>query len=117
MNSTWFHVALIYALAVWLARKFGAVFPWRIGILFYALVLIFLWQPMTGPYVNIPVDIVRMVPPWSATVYGGRLSNPEMNDITLQIVPWAHQVREAWKSWRFPLWNALSGSGYPLLAN
>ncbi|PYQ50336.1 MAG: hypothetical protein DMF59_11085 [Acidobacteria bacterium] len=35
----------------------------------------------------------------------------------MQIVPWAHQVREAWKSMHFPLWNALSGAGYPLLAN
>jgi hypothetical protein len=40
-----------------------------------------------------------------------------MNDLAMQIVPWAHQAREAWRSLHFPIWNALSGCGYPLLAN
>ena len=117
MNSTWFHVGVLYAVAVWLARRWGSNFPWRIAALFYALVLIFLWRPMTGPYVNIPVDIVQIIPPWWAGTRDHRVANLDMNDIVMQIVPWAHQVREAWKSMHFPLWNALSGSGYPLLAN
>ena len=33
------------------------------------------------------------------------------------MVPWAHEVREQWKSLRFPLWNSHAVSGYPLLAN
>jgi len=117
MNSTWFYVAVLYAAAVWLARRWGSDFPWRIAGLFYALVLVFLWLPLTGPYVNIPVDIVQTFPPWFITTRDHRVANAEINDIVLQIVPWAHQVREAWKSLHFPLWNALSGSGYPLLAN
>ncbi len=117
MNSTWFYVALLYAVAVWIARRCGSNFPWRIAALFYALVLIFLWQPLTGPFVNLPVDVVQTLPPWSAMVRSHRVLNFEINDIVMQIVPWAHQVREAWKSLHFPLWNALSGSGYPLLAN
>ncbi len=117
MNSTWFHVGVLYAAAVWLARLRGSTFPWRIAGLFYVLVLIFLWAPLTGPYVNIPVDIVQQLPPWSAAIKYHRAANFELNDIVMQIVPWAHQVREAWKSFHFPLWNALSGSGYPLLAN
>src|SRR5205814_3489645 len=117
MNLTWVYVALLYAAAVWIARRSGAAFPWRIAALFYALVLIFLWHPMTGEYVNLPVDIVQQLPPWSAMIRDHRVANFELNDIVMQIVPWAHQVREAWKSLHFPLWNALSGSGYPLLAN
>jgi hypothetical protein len=117
MNFTWLYVALLYAAAVWIARRRGAAFPWRIAALFYALVLIFLWHPMTGEYVNLPVDIVQQLPPWSAMVRDHRVANFELNDIVMQIVPWAHQVREAWKSMHFPLWNAMSGSGYPLLAN
>jgi len=117
MNSTWFHVGVLYAAAVWLARRWGSTFPWRIAALFYALVLIFLWAPLTGPYVNIPVDIAQPLPPWSASIRYHRAANFELNDIVMQIVPWAHQVREAWKSFHFPLWNSLSGSGYPLLAN
>ena len=117
MNFTWLYVGLLYAAAVWLARRWGSTFPWRIAALFYALVLIFLWAPLTGPYVNIPVDIVQQLPPWSANIRYHRAANFELNDIVMQIVPWAHQVREAWKSFQFPLWNSLSGSGYPLLAN
>jgi len=117
MNLTWLYVALLYAAAVWIARRFGSSFPWRISALFYALVLVFLWRPMTGPYVNLPVDIVQSLPPWWGMIKDHRVANLEMNDIVMQIVPWAHQVREAWKSFHFPLWNALSGSGYPLLAN
>jgi hypothetical protein len=117
MNSTWFYVALLYAAAVWLARKWGSTFPWRIALLFYALVLIFLWQPMTGPYVNIPVENVLQLPPWSAVFRPQRPLNFEMNDTVMQIVPWAHQVRESWKSFHFPIWNPLAGCGYPLLAN
>ncbi len=84
---------------------------------FYALVLIYLFRPMTGCYVNLPVDFINILPPWGAWGHRHLLSNPEMNDLTMQIVPWAHQAREAWRSLQFPIWNALSGCGYPLLAN
>lgn len=84
---------------------------------FYALVLIDLFRPMTGQYVNVPVDFVKSLPPWGTWLQHSGLSNPEMNDLTMQIVPWAHQAREAWRAFHFPLWNALSGCGYPLLAN
>lgn len=117
MNLTWLYVGVLYAVAVWLARRWGSTFPWRIAALLYVLVLIFLWGPLTGPYVNIPVDIVQQLPPWSASIRYHKAANFELNDIVMQIVPWAHQVREAWKSFEFPLWNSLSGSGYPLLAN
>jgi len=40
-----------------------------------------------------------------------------MNDIVLQIVPWAHQVREAWRSLHPPLWNDMAACGYPLLGS
>ena len=117
MNWTWLFVALLYAAAVWIARRAGSAFPWRIAALFYALVLIFLWRPMTGPWVNLPVDIVQTLPPWFAVTHDHHVANMEINDIVMQIVPWAQQVREAWTSLHFPLWNNLSGSGYPLLAN
>ena len=117
MNGTWLYVAALYAAAVWIARRCGSRFPWRIAALFDVLVRMFLWAPMTGPCVNLPVDVVQTLPPWSAMVRDHRVANFELNDIVMQIVPWAHQVREAWKSMRFPIWNALSGSGYPLLAN
>ncbi len=72
---------------------------------------------MTGSYVNLPVDFINILPPWGNWGHRHLLSNPETNDLAMQIVPWAHQVREAWRSFQFPIWNALSGCGYPLLAN
>jgi hypothetical protein len=117
MNPTWLFVGAVYALAVWLARRAGVDLRPRIAAFFYALVLLFLFRPMTQDYVNLPIDIVDTLPPWSHQAVRPRMANPEMSDITLQIVPWAHQVREQWKSLRVPLWNELEGSGYPLLAN
>ena len=118
MNLTFLYVAAVYALAVWLARRAGVVeLRWRIAAFFYLLVLIFLWRPMTGTWVNLPVDILGILPPWSGWLPKQRIANVEMNDIVMQIVPWAHQAREAWKSLTLPLWNSQAGCGYPLLAN
>src|ERR1043166_1393948 len=118
MNVTWAYVAAVYAIAVWLARRAGvAHLRWRIAVFFYLLVLIFLWRPMTGTWVNLPVDIIGILPPWSGVLPKQRVANLEMNDIVMQIVPWAHQAREAWKSLALPLWNSQAGCGYPLLAN
>ncbi len=117
MNGTWILVGVVYAIAVHIARRVGARFPWRIAALFYLLVLIFLFRPMTGPYVNVPADFLTNFPPWSSIVHHTPISNFELNDVVMQMVPWAHQVRDAYLTGHFPLWNALSGSGYPLLAN
>src|SRR5205085_335592 len=102
-NATWILVAVLYALAVWLARRVSApaperALPWRIAALFYALVLIFLFRPMTQATVNVPVDFIRILPPWDNGATPRQLSNPLMNDLPMQIVPWAAQARDAWRS-------------------
>src|SRR5258708_26555476 len=114
MNPTWLYVAALYALAVWLARRAGVDLPVRIALFFYALVLIFLFRPLTQHYVNLPVDIVLTLPPWPAVTPKLRVANFAMNDIVMHIVPWAHQVREAWRHAPFPLCNALPCCTYPL---
>ena len=120
LNPTFLYVGAIYAIAVVLARRGGNPLPKRIAILFYALVLVFLFKAMTGPYVCIATDIPKLIAPWSASAPGMTkytVLNMETHDVPMQLVPWAHQVREAWKSGHAPLWNALAGCGYPLLAN
>ncbi len=120
MNPTWLYVGTVYAVAVWLSRRSGNPLPKRIALLFFALVVIFFFKAMTGPYVSIAMDIPRLIAPWSASAPGltkYTVLNMETHDVPMQLVPWAHQVREAWLSGHVPLWNALAGCGYPLLAN
>ncbi|HXA16249.1 MAG TPA: YfhO family protein [Thermoanaerobaculia bacterium] len=120
MNPTWLYIGVVYTVAVWLARRGGNPLPKRIALLFYTLVVIFFFKAMTGPYVSIAMDIPRLIAPWSASAPGltkYTVLNMETHDVPMQLVPWAHQVREAWLSGHVPLWNALAGCGYPLLAN
>jgi hypothetical protein len=117
MNFTWLYVAAIYAAAIALARRAGVQLPWRIAIFFFALVLVLFFAPLTTDTINIPVDYIQKLPPWSELNPNAKPANPWQNDVALQLVPWAHQVREQWKSGRIPLWNPNAGSGYPLLAN
>ena len=116
-NPTWIFVAVVYAAAVWLARRANVEIPIRIAIFFYAIVFVFLYLPLTQDYVNLPVDFLSTLPPWAHLTRFHGSANLFMNDIVLQIVPWANQVREAWRSFEPPLWNHLSGAGYPLLGN
>ena len=120
MNPTWAYVGALYALAVWLARRGGVDLPRRVALLFYALTVVFLFRPMTGDYVNVATDVVRLIPPWSASAPGFTkydVSNFETQDVPMQLVPWMHQVREAWRHGRLPLWNELNACGYTLLGN
>ena len=116
-NATWLYVGAIYAIAVWLVRRVRIDLPWRIAAFFYLLVLVFLWRPLTSDVVNLPVDFLRSLPPWAFLTRFHKPLNPDINDLALQIVPWANQVRESWRAGHVPLWNNLSGSGYPLLAS
>ena len=116
-NATWFYAGAIYAIAVWIARRNRIDLPWRIAAFFYVLVLIYLWAPLTTESVNLPVDFLRGMSPWANLTHNHKIQNPEINDVVLQIVPWAHLVRESWRSGHLPLWNNFAGSGYPLLAN
>ena len=116
-NASWLLVAAVYAVAVWLTRRAGIDLPRRIALLFYLLVLLFLRDALTRDLVNLPIDYLRTLPPWSYLTRDHTAVNTEMNDLVLQIAPWSHQVRESWRALDPPLWNHLSGSGYPLLAN
>ncbi|MFL6248344.1 MAG: YfhO family protein [Thermoanaerobaculia bacterium] len=119
MNLTWIYILALYAIGVWRVD-----IPRRIALLFYLLVLVYLWRPLTQDVTIIAGDVVRLAAPWSELYAPNRppvskfeVSNANLQDVTMQIAPWAHQVREAWRSGEIPLWNAAAGCGYPLLAN
>ncbi len=113
MNLTWLYVAAIYALAIW-----RVAIPRRVAALFYLLVLAFLWRPMTEQVVIVPADVVKLTAPWAelhaphrGQVTKYEVSNLNLHDVPMQIVPWMQQTRSVW------LWNPAVGCGMPLLAN
>jgi hypothetical protein len=116
-NPTWLVTGIVYAAGVWLARRRGVDLPRRVAAFFYLLVFVFFYPILTQDSVNTSVDYLGTLPPWEYTVQDHQAGNPQLNDLALQIVPWAHQVREGWRSMRPPLWNHASAGGYPLLAS
>jgi hypothetical protein len=118
------YVGALYALTVWLLRRAGLDLPRRVAALFFGLVLVFVGRPMVQDRVLVAADVVKLTPPWSEMRPAGtpritkyEVSNLNLQDATMQIVPWAFQVRESWRALEVPLWNAANGTGYPLLAN
>jgi hypothetical protein len=124
MNLTWLYVGVLYGVCVWLLRRAQVALPRRVAVLFFVLVLLFLWRPLTQDVTIIPADVIELTPPWSEVRAPGRppvdkyqVSNLNLHDLTMQVIPWTHQVRESWRRLEVPLWNAAAGSGHPLLAN
>jgi hypothetical protein len=121
MNLAWLLAGVVYVAAVALVRRAGIDFPRRVALGFYLLTLVFLWQPLTQRVVNAPLDVLQFVPPWTTLAPPGltraTASNYELQDVVMQMIPWADQVRESWRALHVPLWNDLSGCGYPLLGN
>ncbi|HEV7242844.1 MAG TPA: hypothetical protein VGQ36_26700 [Thermoanaerobaculia bacterium] len=124
MNLAWLLVSVVYVIAVALARRAGADLPKRVAALFFVLVFGFLWRPLTQDVVIVPGDVLKLLPPWSEVRAPNRppltkyeVSNLNLHDVPMQIVPWMHQVRESWRRGEIPLWNPSAGCGYPLMAN
>src|SRR4051794_31051067 len=116
-NLTWLYAGAIYAAGVALGRRAGADLPKRVAFFFFALVLLFFREPLTTDTINAPVDYYESLPPWVNVIKHPHPSNPFVNDVALQLVPWAHAVREQWRAFEPPLWEPTAASGYPLLAN
>jgi hypothetical protein len=121
MNLAWLYVAVVYGLAVLIARRARIDIPWWIAAAFYGLVLAFFFRPLTGNFVNVAPDVLNLVPPWSANAPAGfdkfQVSNYELQDIVFQFIPWTQQVHEQWRAGHVPLWNDFAACGMPLLAN
>ncbi len=117
MNPTFAWVAVVYAAFVLLMRRYDDRLRVGAATLFYLLVSLFLFEAMFGQSIDLPADFLGRLAPWDSVLPEEQPVNGALNDIVLQLVPWAHEVREAWKSGEFPLWNESVGGGYPLLAN
>jgi hypothetical protein len=67
--------------------------------------------------VMLPLGYLTKVPPFAGLVRGTPPGNLLQSDLVLQIAPWLVRVHKAYTTDEWPLWNALSGAGEPLLAN
>lgn len=116
-NPTWIYTAAVCAGAVGLARRGGIGLPKRVALFFYLVVFVFFYPILTQDAINTSMDFLGTLPPWEYTFRHFHAGNRQLNDLALQIVPWAHQVREGWRHLTPPLWNPFSAAGYPLLAS
>lgn len=117
MNLTFVYVAIVYAAFIAGLRRYDDRLRIGVAILFYLLVAAFLFESLLGQSVDLPADFLGKLQPWTTVFPDDGTINGALNDVVLQFVPWSHEVREAWKSLHFPLWNESVGGGYPLLAN
>ena len=99
-------------LARWLARPL----PRRFLLAFLVLPVLFLLPAFVTTRTIFPVDHARSFPPWNA---GARSApaNPNLNDVSTEMGPWAKAVRMAWKEGSIPWRNRWNACGSPLAAN
>jgi hypothetical protein len=81
-----------------------------------ALPLIFIAPGLYSGRTIAPVDHALATAPWNTLPHSAP-RNPYLNDIALQMAPWAKAVRLAWKQGSLPLLNRWNGCGMPLAAN
>jgi membrane protein YfhO len=99
-------------LARWLARPL----PRRFLLAFLVLPVLFLLPAFVTTRTIFPVDHARSFQPWNA---GARSApaNPNLNDVSTEMGPWAKAVRMAWKEGSIPWRNRWNACGSPLAAN
>jgi membrane protein YfhO len=99
--------------AVW-NKSFEAV-PWRIVVLFIAIVCAYEATTLFTPRVDLPGRLAFFVDPWKAMHESPARANTGI--VFTQIAPWTRIARDAILSGEWPLWNRYSASGTPLLGN
>lgn len=90
--------------------------------LFFLFLTLILFRPLFSGLVPLPTDALAGVYyPWAAKFWGYIAGIPYKNmaltDVFSQLYPWRAYAMDLIRSGQWPLWNPLSFSGYPLLAN
>ncbi|HEX7252590.1 MAG TPA: hypothetical protein VF376_06890, partial [Thermoanaerobaculia bacterium] len=106
-----FGAAVLFA-ARWLERPV----PHRWAVVLLLLPIAFCLPGFLGRRTLLPIEHVRIFPPWSAGP-SGQSRNANLNDAATQIAPWAKAVRMAWKEGSLPWRNRWNGCGAALAAN
>jgi len=108
-------------LAAAAARFVRRPIPRTVFAAFVLLPVAYLLPGFVSDRTAIPVQDVRLIPPWTSlpAPFGDPdpRRNPNLNDIALQIAPWTRAVRLAWKSGTVPWLDRWNGCGTPLAGN
>lgn len=113
-------LALLYAATAFAIRSAAALLgrriPARFFLAFLLLPVLFLLPAFTGNRTIFPVDHAMSLPPWNALPHPPA-ANPNLNDVSTEMAPWAKAVRMAWKEGSLPWRNRWNACGSPLAAN
>ena len=98
------------------ARLLGRRIPADIFLVHVLLPALFLLPAFTADRTIFPVDHAIDLPPWNSLPHPPA-ANPNLNDVSTQMAPWAKAVRMAWKEGSLPWRNRWNACGSPLAAN
>ncbi len=99
-----------------LARLLGRPIPALTLALFFALALLPFPRALLPGKTVLPLEHVATTTPWLSPG-GGLPSNPYLNDVVMQMLPWAEAVRLAFEDGALPFRDRWNGCGTPLAAN
>jgi hypothetical protein len=104
------------SLALALRRWYDPVPP-RILLLFLGYVASLLAPVLAGDGVLLPLDNLRIHPPYESLTPSNPPGVALQRDLVHQIAPWALEVKRALRDGRWPLWSSHQGAGTPLMAD
>lgn len=110
----------VFTLAIllaWILHRWFDPIPALCWAVWGIVLAVLLGAVLFGGKVMLPLGYLTKVAPFTRLVQGEPPGNLLQSDLVLQIAPWMVRVREAYAAGEWPLWNALSGAGEPLLAN
>ncbi len=108
--------ALAAALGGALRRWWDGV-PWRVWAVFALVVVALLGPALVAGGVQLPLEMLRGFAPWRELPASPWPVNRLQWDQLVEFAPWQATVRRALGAGEWPLWNATSGAGLPLLAD
>lgn len=82
-----------------------------------ALVVVFLWQPISSNGYYATTDMLQSSPLLRVAPAGYTIENNLLGDPVWQMHPWLEWNRDRLRQGDLPLWNPYNGSGVPHLAN
>jgi hypothetical protein len=89
--------------------------PWSVAMVLWLFCAIYQGTTLFTSRVDVPGALAYVVYPWQAT--GRPAPHANTGILFTQIAPWTRIARDIVRDGEVPLWNRMSASGAPLLAN